>query len=237
MNMQRFYREVGVSDEGDGSYGVRLDGKPVRTPGRNLLVAPTAALARAVADEWDAQGKDIDPRRMPLTRTLNSAIDRVASERSAVEAHLAEYAGCDLLCYRASSPDELVSRQRAAWDPLVAWAQEELGLRLAVTEGVMPLEQPRGTEKTARGILGDFDAYALAAVNTVITVTGSFVIGIAVARGRLAAREAFETSMIDQDWQAEQWGRDRDAQALREHHRAEMTAAARMLDLLRDGSS
>ncbi|MES1155395.1 MAG: ATP12 family chaperone protein, partial [Pseudorhodoplanes sp.] len=64
---KRFYEKAGVTRNGD-FFEVTLDGKPVRTPARNPLAAPTRELAQAIADEWQAQTDLIDPAAMPLTR-------------------------------------------------------------------------------------------------------------------------------------------------------------------------
>ena len=85
---KRFYTSTGVAEGPDG-FGVTLDGKPIRTPGRNLLTAPTRDLAEAMAAEWDAQKDDIDPMAMPLTRLANSVIDGVAGNVQAVAADAA----------------------------------------------------------------------------------------------------------------------------------------------------
>ena len=49
--MKRFWKEVAVVAE-DGGWVIRLEDRPVRTPGRAALIVPTRALAEAIADEW-----------------------------------------------------------------------------------------------------------------------------------------------------------------------------------------
>ena len=49
----------------EGGFTVHLDARPVRTPLKAPLVLPTLALAEAVAAEWDAQDKTVDPETMP----------------------------------------------------------------------------------------------------------------------------------------------------------------------------
>src|SRR6185312_604337 len=64
---KRFYTAATVG-EGEGAFAILLDGKPVRTPARRTLAAPTRALAEKIAAEWNAQANVIDPGAMPLTR-------------------------------------------------------------------------------------------------------------------------------------------------------------------------
>ncbi len=131
---RRFYEQVTVV-ECEGRFDLLLDGRPVRTPARNPLGTPTRALSEAVAAEWRAQGESIDPSSMPLTRLVNSIIDGVATSASAVAADVAKFLASDLVVYRAEGPQGLVEKQAAAWDPVVAWARDELGAALRAGGG------------------------------------------------------------------------------------------------------
>jgi chaperone required for assembly of F1-ATPase len=106
--VKRFWQDVAVD-----ARAIRLDGRPVRTPGRAALTLPTDGLAEAVADEWRAVGETVDPRAMPLTGLANAAIDRIAADPAGFAAGLAKYGESDLLCYRAAEPPELAARQAA----------------------------------------------------------------------------------------------------------------------------
>ena len=119
---RRFYREAAVA-ELEGGFAVLLDGKPVRTPARRPLAAPTRALGEALAAEWEAQSEVVDPLWMPLTRLANTIIDGVATSAEAVAADVVKYLGSDLVFYRAEQPEGLVARQARHWDPLIAWAR------------------------------------------------------------------------------------------------------------------
>ncbi len=139
--MKRFYQQAGVAPAGRG-YGVALDGKPVKTPARRDLIAPTAALAAAIAVEWNSQEREVRPAAMPLTQLANTAIDRVAPQRTLVVQQIADYAGTDLVCYRATRPPQLAARQQAVWQPLLDWAVRRYDAPLEVTTGVVPIAQP-----------------------------------------------------------------------------------------------
>src|SRR4029077_7182479 len=135
MLKKRFYRDVGVAAAPEG-FAVTLDGRPVKTPARRALAAPSQALGAALAAEWDAQADVIDPARMPLTRLANTIIDGVAAAAREVGAEIEKYLGSDLVCYRAQGPDRLVGRQARQWDPFLAFAREQLGARFEITYGV-----------------------------------------------------------------------------------------------------
>lgn len=227
---KRFYRAAAAAPSGEG-HCVQLDGRPARTPGKAELRLPTRALAEAVAAEWAAQKSHIDPATMPLTRLANTAIDGVARREADVRADITKFAGSDLLCYRAAGPTELVARQSAAWDPVLEWAAETLGVRWVLAEGVMPVRQAPEAMAAVAKALEPHRAFALAAVHTMTTLTGSALLALAVAAGRLSAEEAWAAAHVDEDWQISQWGEDAEAAARRRRRWQEMAAAARLIEL------
>jgi len=230
---KRFYTSVSVDAKSPGDYRIRLDGRPVRTPAKAELAVPTAALAEAIAEEWRAQGTHVDPSSMPLTRLANSAIDGVARREAEVRADIAKYAGSDLLCYRAEGPEQLQRRQAEVWDPILRWAEQELGARFAIGTGLMPVAQPDAAKAAVARALQDFDGFALAALHVITTLTGSVVLALAHARGRLTAEEAWAAAHVDEDWQISKWGEDAEAKVRRERRWAEMQSSSRMLGLVR----
>jgi chaperone required for assembly of F1-ATPase len=227
---RRFYRQAAV-EETDGGFRVVLDGRPVRTPARGFLIAPSRRLADAIAAEWDAQGETIEPATMPLTRLANSIIDGVAAAPAPVAADIGKYLGSDLLFYRVEGPQRLVERQTQLWDPVLAWAREAFGARFVLAQGVVHAAQPEGALAAARAAI-PADPWRLAAAHVITTLTGSALLALAMLRGRLTAEEAWVAAHVDEDWNMEQWGRDEIALARRAARRAELGAAATVLALL-----
>jgi chaperone required for assembly of F1-ATPase len=228
---KRFYENAAVVEEG-GAFAVTLDGKPVRTPARRALAAPTRALAQAIADEWQAQKDVIDPAGMPLTRLVNSIVDGVADKPREVHDEIVKYLGSDLLFYRADGPEGLTERQARAWDPVVDWAAKALGARFILVEGVVFAAQPEGAiEAAAKAIPSDI--WRLGATHSVMTLTGSALLALALAHDAISLDEAWKAAHVDEDWQMEQWGRDSLAMERRAHREAEMKAADCVLRLVR----
>ncbi|HKY86618.1 MAG TPA: ATP12 family protein [Pseudorhodoplanes sp.] len=224
---KRFYETASV-DESEGAFRVLLDGKPVKTPARRNLAAPSRALAESIAKEWDAQKETIDPGKMPLTRLANSIIDGVADAPEPVAKEIEKYLGSDLLFYRADGPEGLTKAQEAHWDPVVAWARDELGARFILAEGVVFAPQPEEAIKAAREAIPEHP-WALGAVHAVTTLTGSALLALALAAGRLDADAAWAAAHVDEDWNLATWGRDEVAMARRALRFVEMQAAARVL--------
>ena len=229
---KRFYKQAAVIDREDGGYGIALDGRPIRTPGGSQLAAPTRALAEAVAAEWNAQGDEISPQTMPMMRLAATAIDRIGRERMAIVDGIAAYGGSDLLCYRAESPAGLVERQAKLWQPLLDWAAETHGARLAVTQGISHIAQDEAALAALRKAVESQDDYRLAAVSQLTPACGSLVIALALLAGHIGADRAVEASQLDEDWQAEQWGQDKEAIDRRANVAREIADAARFLELL-----
>ncbi|MFN3147918.1 MAG: ATP12 family protein [Paracoccaceae bacterium] len=108
---RRFWTTATVEPAEQG-FTVLLDGRPVRTPAKTRLLLPTKAAAEAVAAEWQAQDKIVDPRTMPVTRAANAALDKVTPQRDEVIGLLAAYGETDLVCYTAPNPRPTWFRDR-----------------------------------------------------------------------------------------------------------------------------
>jgi chaperone required for assembly of F1-ATPase len=229
-SMKRFWSVAHVVPV-DGQYAVQLDGKPMRLPGGPTLVLPQAALAEAIAEEWQDAPAQMRPEDVPLTRIAGTAQERVAKDPGASVAALAAYGETDLLCYRAGEPEALVIRQHHAWQPWLDWAAAAYGARLRWTQGVMPLAQDEAAIAALRDAVARYDAFALAGLGIVVPALGSLVLGIAVAAGRLDVAAAHRLSILDELFEEERWGLDADAAARRAHVARDMKDAARFMAL------
>ncbi len=229
---RRFYAEVAIAS-GDDGFVVILDGRPVRTPAGAFLRLPAPALARAIAGEWQDQADEIRPLTMPLTRLAATALDRVGPARAAVIEELVGIGLSDLVCYRAWEPGELVARQQRCWQPLVDWIAAAHDVRLTLTAGVMPVAQPTAAAAALERAFAALSDLELTAVADLVQATGSAVIGLAVAAGRLDAKSALLAAELDACYQVERWGDDVEATARRDRLAAELADAARFLNFLR----
>ncbi|MBB5754210.1 ATP12 family chaperone protein [Prosthecomicrobium pneumaticum] len=225
---KRFYERAAYEPAPEG-FVLTLDGRRARTPARAPLAVAKARIAEALAAEWNAQGAEIDPAAMPLTRLVNSALDGVAREMAAVRAEIVRYAGSDLLCYRADGPQRLAELQTEHWDPPLAFLRERFGLRFVLAGGVVHVAQPDETAPLFDRALGDPDPLALAALSSITTLTGSAALALALVHGGLSADAAWTAAHVDEDYQASLWGGDEEASARRAARRREFDAAAFVL--------
>ncbi len=227
---KRFWKAANVVEE-DAGFGVALDGRPVRTPAKQALRVPTHAMATAIAEEWDAQEGVINPETMPVTKTANAAIDKVMVQHAEVAEMLAAYGDSDLLCYRAESPDELVERQAALWDPMLAWGGEALGARLEPRVGVIHAPQNPAALEVLSVRTHTLDAFELAAFHDLVSLSGSLVLAFAAALDARPASALWDLSRLDEIWQEEQWGKDEEATRMAQIKGAAFLHAKRMFDL------
>ena len=228
---KRFYQRAAVGERTEQGFPVLLDGKPVYTPARRALAAPSRELAEAIAAEWNAQGEEIDPARMPLTRLANAVIDAVAEKPERVVAEIEQYLGSDLVFYRAETPEGLIARQAQHWDPVLAWARDQLGARFMLGEGIVHVRQPEEAIAAARAAIPS-EPWRLGALSSVTALTGSALIALALAAGAIEAEAAWAAAHVDEDWQMSQWGSDELALFRRAFRFAEMQAAVAVLELV-----
>lgn len=233
--MKRFYRKAEAVRRADG-HGIALDGRSIKTPGKRDLIVPSGPLAAAIAEEWESQQGDLLTQTMPLTRLATTTLDRNAGQRDMIVQQVAKYAATDLVCYRAAHPPALAARQQAAWQPLIDWAVLRYDAPLTVTTGVIPRGQSETSLHAFAAAVAAFDDFGLTALHVATGACGSLVIALALLEGRIDADEAFAASQLDETFQIEAWGEDAEQAARRRALAVEITAAARFMELLRDGN-
>lgn len=228
--MKRFYKAVDVVEQ-DGGWRVTLDGRPLKTVGSRQQLVPTADLARALAAEWAAQGEDIDPARFILRDLADYAIDVVGPDRDQAIRELLPYGETDTLCYRAESGDPLRRRQDQVWEPLLLAAERRHGLAFERIGGVMHRPQPAGTMTRLESLLGTHDDFALAALRNLAGLAASLVIGQTALDETAAVEDLWLAANLEEEWQAERWGRDAEAEARQARRREAFLAAAQFARL------
>ncbi len=222
--MKKFYNEVAVEPRA-GGFAVTLDGRPIKTPSKANLIAPSERLAQVVADEWSAQGDDVDPSTMPMTRLVNTALDRVAPRAEDVVEELVAYAHTDLLCYRALDQDELLAQQDNVWQPYLEWLANTVGVELQTTNGVLPLTQSEAAITTLRREVAMMDGFSLTAFHAFVSGFGSIVLAFALVRGFADFEACWAASLLEETHQEALWGLDGEVEDKRARLKAELLAS------------
>lgn len=231
--MKRFYKQADINER-DGQFTVQLDGKDIKTPAKSMCIIPNRNIARAVAKEWDAQEGDINPALMPITKLVNTAIDKVGGRREALIDELVGFAGSDQVCYRADQPEELVRQQNQIWNPLLENLKQFHHIDLKVTTGVMFQEQSPKQIKKIKAIIDAIETFELTAFYGMTTVTGSVTIGVNLFEDRISLDEAWNAGHLDENFQTSQWGSDEEAEERRFNLREELNNAVYFLKLCRN---
>lgn len=229
--MKRFWKSAEAVQRDDG-WAVELDGKSIRTPARAPLVVPAPALAKAIREEWNEVGDEVDPRAMPLTGLANAAIDRVAPDKATFAAGLAKYAESDLACYRAAGPREFTDQQEEHWDALLGWARRRFDVDFLTTTGILHVDQPPATVERLAHAVGALSPFQLAGLSPLVTIGGSLVAALGLLEDAFTPDQAWSAISIDERWQLEQWGADAEAEAALAGRCSDFLAAARFLKLL-----
>ena len=229
---KRFWTTTSMKAD-DGGFAVTLDGRDVKTPNGTMFRAPTEPLAVAIRDEWDAQVETINPDAMPMFKFTVTAVDRVTPQREAVVDELANYGANDLLCYREGGDPYLAQRQADTWQPYLTWAAETLKVQLTCFTGIMPGEQPADAKTALRGHVDRYSDFQLSGLHSLVTVSGSLILGLAAAQNHQPIDTIAQAAQLDELWQQEKWGYDDEADARLKAHHALMTAAHRYLSLLK----
>ena len=224
--MKRFYEKVDIARNGDG-WQVALDGRPLKTQGLQPQIVPSAEAAELLAQEWRAQGEELDPRSLVFRDLADFAIDMVRPDRAATLDKLLGFAGTDTLCYRADPGEPLFERQQQLWEPLVAACEARHGIRLERVSGIMPIAQPAQAMDALRARLEGEDDFTLAALVTMASLAASLIVPLAALEEGADPAALFAAANAEEDWQAELWGWDHEAESARAARQEAFEKAAR----------
>jgi chaperone required for assembly of F1-ATPase len=223
--MKRFYKDVSV-EPADGGWQVMLDGRGMKTQSQAKQIVPSERLASLLAKEWRAQGEEIDPRSFVFRDMADYAIDVVRKDRADTIAKLLKFSQTDTLCYRGDPGDPLFQRQEDLWEPLLQRCEARHGVTFSRVSGIM--YDPQGAETLAglREALETLDEFALAALQTLTSLAASLVIGLEALEEGADTATLFASANAEEDWQAEQWGWDWEAEERRKLRLEAFTKAA-----------
>ena len=230
--MKRFYKEVTLDTLSEG-FGVFLDGRPLRTPAKTVMNVPSKRLAKAVQEEWASAGEDIKPEEMPFFSMAVTVLDRVTTQSETLCGELCDYAGNDVLFYRAGAEDNALDQQQAQlWTPWCEWASGKFGAQLAITNGLMPINQPPQWRGAVSGYLGQLSDWHLGILYRAVTLSGSFILGLAFFEREIGAAKLFRIAFLEELHQNEIWGLDSEAERRQKQIEQELTDLERFSVML-----
>jgi chaperone required for assembly of F1-ATPase len=232
--MKRFYKAVCVEEQADG-WRVLLDGRAIKTACGNPQILPTRPLAEAMAEEWAGQGEEIDASAFMLRDLADYALDVASGEaRNALVDEIAAYAETDTLCYRAEAGEPLHARQLAIWEPVLVAAERRHDVHFERICGIVHRPQPAATLARMHAAVAAQDAFGLAALRMLTSLSASLVIALAAIEPGADGAPLWLAANLEEDWQADNWGRDAEAEARRQTRFEAFLLAMRLAALARD---
>ncbi len=222
--VKRFWKAVDIREH-DSGWQVALDGRGVKTVKGAPQLVRSEALARALSEEWERQGETIDPADFPMRDLADYAIDVVAREAEAVADKVLNYGETDTLLYRADPDEPLYARQQEVWEPLVAAFEAREEIELVRVSGIVHRAQPEATMAHLRRRLTALDPFALAGTEMMASLAASLLVAISASEADADAKALWAAASLEEEWQAELWGRDEEAEARRTERAAQFALA------------
>lgn len=222
--MKRFYKDVTTSRTEQG-WIVSLDGRPLKTQGGQPQVVPSEALVERIAAEWREQGEVIDPASFRHRDMADYALDVVSADSSEVVSKLLGYAETDTLCFRADPEDPLYRRQQEIWDPILETMEAREGVKLHRISGILHRPQTAETREKLRASLEALDPFTLTALEQTTSLSASLCIGLEALQENADAEALWNAANLEEDWQADLWGRDEEAEERRAKRKSDFLAA------------
>ena len=224
--MKRFWKIV-ATEPCEGGWRITLDGRPIKTQGKRAQVLPSAAMAEALAAEWAAQGEEINADTFPGRDLADYAIDVIAAAPAEIIAGILPYGDTDTLCYRGEAGEALHQRQLAVWEPILTAAERRWDVHFERVEGIIHRPQPPATMARMQAVLAAQNPFTLAALATMSSLAASLVIALSALEPEADVAALWDAANLEEYWQAELWGRDAEAEALRARRKSAFEMAVR----------
>ncbi|WVW80552.1 hypothetical protein I302_102537 [Kwoniella bestiolae CBS 10118] len=210
VTLRRFWKTVHIKQDESGQFQITLDHRALKTPGGAKLSIPAERrlLALLIANEWENQDEVLKQHTLPVTSLASRAIDGLSEGaiREGVIDQMMKYLDTDTILFTNDTPSSLVRMQREHWDPLYSWLKESYDVTLNLAERFAAPTQSEETKDRLRSALEGMDGWELAAFERAAYASKSFVIALALCKGKLSANAAAEASHVEVRSQIEQWG-------------------------------
>lgn len=210
--MKRFYKLVSTQAQ-DNGYAIMLDGRPVKTPSKNTLIAPNEAIANLIVKEWAAQEEEVKPDTMPIMQILTTQQEKVAHERVAMTEQVLKYLDTDLICYLSDEMPGLEDAQEAAWKPHRSWFEKTYDVTLETTKAIAALSHPGKAHQGARKTVEALSDAHFTLLQIITPMSGSLILALAFLDSAASADDILKAAFVEEDFKdklynAEKYGED-----------------------------
>ncbi len=215
----------------DNGFVICFGTKAIKTYAQNEMVAPSEIMAKAIVDEWQLLENEIDWSKLPLSKHLGAVLDNADSVDKWRE-ELKEFSKSDLLYYFSDSPKELREQQESVWLPILSQFNNELGVELKTTVGVMPIKQNlQDIEKISKKI-ANYNIFEIFMLRNFAGFLGSFILAYAVFNNWKSFEDIYLSSIVDELWQEKHWGQDLEETERRKKIQEEFTSSYKFFKLI-----
>ena len=230
--MKKFWKKISIKKISSESFCIMLDERILKTPLKRELVLPNLNLAQEIVKEWDQDSKNINTESMIFYSLVSTSLDKIIDNKNLYINDILDYIDTDLICYRAENPKELVELQKNKWDPIILLIEKYIVTKVNVFEGVLPKKQPATVHDRLNNLINQFDIFEISVLHRITNITGSIFLSLCVLKKDISKNEVFELSLLDELWQAENWGFDEETSRKRKEISVELNKSIFFLDCL-----
>ena len=156
-----------------------------------------------------------------MTDKLVKSVPEIAKDRKIIIEKLVKYSLTDMLLFWGTNED-LFKCQKEKWTPILTWAKENLETKFNTTQSLDVPAQDSNSGIRLKLFLESLSDKELTAFYYAALNMRSVLLAAAFVKGKISAKEAFETSCLEELWQAKQWGTDAEASARRDELKKEL---------------
>ena len=231
--MRKFWKTIKVKKKSSNSYEILLDKNVLKTPLKKELIIQNSKIAEEIFKEWDQDTNILDTDDMIFYGIISTYIDKISNDRILYINDILDFVDTDLICYRATEPNDLVQWQSKNWDPILSNVENYINSKIDVFKGIMPLKQNKCIKFNITKFLTKFSDLEIIALHRITKITGSVFLSLCILNNDIIKEKAFELSYLDELWQAENWGYEEEACKNREKINTELNRTMYFLDCLR----
>ena len=130
---------------------------------------------------------------------------------------------------------EMCIRDSEVWEPLLGEIEQREGIQLHRISGIIHRPQPATSLEHLRGRIERLGPFELAALEQLVSLSASLCMGLAALEPDADGERLWDAANLEEDWQADLWGRDEEAEVRRERRRGHFLDALRFLRAAQSG--
>ena len=107
-----------------------------------------------------------------------------------------------------------------------------MNVSFRVTDGISPITQSQETLCAMEDVLATLTDLEMTAISSLVTATGSLIVGLALRADVISPDTATDVSILEEVYQKERWGKDKNVSDRHDQIRNEICQADRLFRTL-----